>query len=223
VTSWIEWPSVLKPKNINYRPPSKNRVLTRSLTEFEQVTPVIRPPWRVTLTFQNLADEKVLAYRALLAALEGRANLVRLPLFDLFQSDDQALFLGGVPHSDGTPLDDGALYVTTDLSGVTASGAQGVKELVVDFGQYGPILQAGQYFGLDNDLHIATGMSWVGNVATMRFTPSLRRTHVDTALRLRPFLICRQSDDDDGEHDLDYGRWTSPTLELVEAFYEPLP
>lgn len=220
---WIEWPSVLQPRNINIRPPRQTKSLTKSLTNFEQVQPVIRPPWSVRLGFGTLEGEKVLAYRALLAACEGRSNLVRLPVFDLnFWATAAEIAAGSVGHGDGSSFSDGALYVTDDLSGVTATGAQGEKEIVVDFGSYGQLLKAGHYFGIGNDLHIATGVWWTGNVATIRFTSSLRRNHTAAQFRLRPYLIARLADDDVGEHDLEYGRWTAPVLEFQEAFYEPL-
>lgn len=219
----IEWPSVLQPRNINIRPPRQTKSLTKSLTNFEQVQPVIRPPWRVTLSFATLVGDQVLAYRAFLAACEGRANLVRLPIFDLHHwATDAQLQGGSVPHSDGTPFSDGALYVTEDISGVTVTGVQGEKQITADFGEYGQILKAGQYFGVADDLHIATAVFWGSNVATIRFTSSLRRDHAEAPLRLRPYLIARLAEDETGDHDLQFGRWAEPVLDFEEAFYEPL-
>lgn len=221
--NWIEWPSVLQPRAINIAPPRDTKSLTKSLTNFEQVQSVIRPPWRGRLTFGTLHGDQVLAYRAFLAACEGRTNLFRLPIFDLHHwATDTQIGAGETPHSDGTPFSDGALYLTSDLSGVTASGVQGAKQIVVNFGAYGQLLKAGQYFGIDNDLHIATGVTWSGSVATIKFTSSLRRDHTGAKFRLRPFLIARLAEDNVGDHELEYGRWTAPVIEFEEAFYEPL-
>jgi hypothetical protein len=219
----IEWPSVLQPRNINIRPPSQTKSLTKTLTNFEQVQPVIRPPWRVSLSFATLVGDKVLAYRALLAACEGRTNPIRLPIFDLYHwASDAQIGAGEVPHSDTTLFSDLTAYGVIDVSDVVVNGIQGEKQISVDFSQYGPILKAGQYFGIADDLHIATGVWWAGTVATIKFTSSLRRDHVNAPLRLRPYLIARLADDDTGEHGLAYGRWTEPVLELDEVFYEPL-
>lgn len=221
--SWIEWPAVLQPRDINLTPPRQTKSLTKSLTNFEQVQPVIRPPWRGRLAFATLEGDQVLAYRAFLAACEGRSNLFRLPIFDLHHwASDAQIAAGSAPHSDGSEFSDGALYLTNDLSGVTVTGIQGEKQIVVDFGAYGPILKAGQYFGIGNDLHIATGVWWDGSTATIRFTSSLRRDHSAAPLRLRPYLIAKLAQDDSGDHELAYGRWTEPVLEFEEAFYEPL-
>ncbi len=221
--SWIEWPTVLQPRDINITPPRDTKSLTKSLTNFEQVQPVIRPPWRGRLAFATLEGDQVLAYRAFLAACEGRSNLFRLPIFDLHHwASDAQIAAGHAPHSDGTEFSDGALYLTNDLSGVTVTGIQGEKQIVVDFGAYGPILKAGQYFGIGNDLHIATGVWWAGSTATIKFTSSLSRDHSAAPLRLRPYLIAKLAQDDSGDHELAYGRWTEPVLEFEEAFYEPL-
>jgi hypothetical protein len=220
----IEWPSALQPRNINIRPPSQTKSLTKTLTNFEQVQPVIRPPWRVSLSFATLVGDKVLAYRALLAACEGRTNPIRLPIFDLHHwASDFQIGVGGASHSDTALFSDLTAYDVTDLSGVVVNGIQGEKQISVDFGEYGAVLMAGQYFGVADDLHIATGVWWAGTVATIKFTSSLRRDHVNAPLRLRPYLIARLADDNTGEHDLAYGRWTEPALELEEVFYELLP
>ena len=219
----IEWPSVLQPRNINIRPPSQTKSLTRTLTNFEQVQPVIRPPWRVSLSFATLVGDQVLAYRALLAACEGRTNPIRLPIFDLhYWASDAQIGAGQAGHSDTALFSDFSTYAVTDLSGVVVSGMQGEKQITVEFGQYGPILKAGQYFGIADDLHIATGVWWTGTIATIKFTSSLRRDHVNAPLRLHPYLIARLADDNTGEHELTYGRWTEPVLELEEVFYEPI-
>lgn len=221
--SWIEWPTVLQPRDINITPPRDTKSMTKSLTNFEQVQPVIRPPWRGRLAFATLEGDQVLAYRAFLAACEGRSNLFRLPIFDLHHWASEAqIAAGAATHSDGTEFSDGALYLTDDLSGVTVTGIQGEKQIDVDFGAYGPILKAGQYFGIGNDLHIATGVWWAGSTATIKFTSSLRRDHHAAPLRLRPYLIAKLAQDDSGDHELAYGRWTEPVLEFEEAFYEPL-
>lgn len=222
--TWIEWPAALQPRNINIRAPRQTKSLTKSLTNFEQVVPVIRPPWRVSLGFGTLVGDQVLAYRAFLAACEGRANLVRLPLFDLHHRATDAQ-IGSIttPHSDGSEFSDGALYITDDLAGVLVSGLQGERQITADFGDYGRLLQAGQYFGIGNDPYIATGVWWAGSVATIKFAGSLRRDVSAAPLRLKPTMIARLAEDDTGDHDLEFGRWTAPVLDFEEAFYEPLP
>lgn len=225
MADWIEWPNVLVPRTVTVVPPSKTKSSSTSLTDFVQTVPVIRPPWRVRLEFSTLGTRaEVLAYRALEAALEGRSGRVRLPIFDLhYWATDTQLGLGSVPHGDGSTFSDEAEYLTGDLTGIAMSGLQGERTVSIDFGSYGSIVEAGQYIGFGNDLHIMTRVEWAGSVASMRLSPSLRRDHVGEAVRLRPYLIASKVDDEGGELSLDYGRWGAPTLDFVEAFYEPLP
>lgn len=150
-------------------------------------------------------------------------NRVRVPLFDVvYAAGDAAIGAGAVAHSDGTAFSDGALYLTNDLSGVLVTAEQGARNLRVDFGSYGRVLEAGLYFGLGDQPYIATQVFWDGNVATIRSSPTMRQGYTDEPLRLRPVMIGRLPDDDNGEHILMRGRWTKPTIEFVEAFDGPL-
>jgi hypothetical protein len=215
----FDWPRSLVPADVVIRPPRKTMGLNTGLSENAQAVPSIRPPFGLTLPFGNLFGDKVLAYRALLASLEGRSNTVRVPLFDLwFRATDAQIGAGAVPHSDGTPFSDGALYVTDDLFGVTASGVQGQRMITVDFGQYGPLLQGGMHFGLGEYPYVAAAVWWVGTVATIRCTPTLRRAYTDEPLKLKPTMLCRLVDDDTGELRLTRGRYGAPTLDFVEDF-----
>jgi hypothetical protein len=221
--SRFEWPASLEPTNVQVRPPRKTVGLNTSLSEFTQAVPAIRPPFGLTLEFSDLFGDEVLAYRAALALFEGRANTVRVPLFDLwFAASDAELGAGGSPHSDGASFSDGALYLVDDLAGVTVNGTQGDRTITADFGSYGRLLQGGLYFGLGDHPYIATGVWWSGSIATIRFSPSLRTDYVDVPLKLRPTMIAGLADDDTGQLTLQRGRYGAATLDLVERFDEPL-
>lgn len=219
----IDWPANLCPANVLVRPPRKTQGLTTSLSQFTQRIPSIRPPFGLTIEFGALFGDKVLAYRALLASLEGRANTVRVPLFDFwFRASDAEMGAGFVPHDDGSPFSDGSLYATGDIEGVTASGVQGQRTLTVDFGAYGQLLQGGMYFGLRDHPYIAQTVAWAGAVATIHCSPSLRTAYTAEPLRTRPTMIAGLIEDDGGEHMLRRGRWTQPTLDFEERFDQPL-
>jgi hypothetical protein len=217
--SIIDWPASLVPRHIDIRPPSKTVGLNTSLSEFSQAVPAIRPPFGITMEFDWLHGSDILAYRALRAALEGRANLVRVPIFDMWHwANDTALGAGEAAHSDGSGFSDGALYLVDDLDGVAVSGVQGDRTITADFGDYGELLEAGLYFGLGDHCYIATQVSWEGTVATIRFSPSLRTDYTEELLRLKPVMICRLSDDNGGQMRLQNMRHGAPTLDLTEAF-----
>lgn len=222
--SIIQWPSILVPSNVLVRPPRKTGGLNTSLSEFTQAVPSIRPPFGLTLEFEDLHGAEVLAYRALLGSFEGRANKVRVPLFDLwFAARDAQIAAGGVPHSDGAPFSDGSLYMVNDLSGVVVSGVQGSRTITADFGEYGQLLQGGLYFGLGEHPYLATGVWWEGSVATIRCTPTLRSSYTAEPLKLRPTMIAGLPDDDEGQLMLKKARYGSPSLNLVERFDVAVP
>lgn len=219
----FDWPATLTPQKVDVRPP-RETVGNKSLSGVSQVVPSIRPPFGLALEFGNLFDSEVLAYRALLASLEGRANTVRVPLFDLwYRASDVEIGAGAVTHSDGTAFSDGALYLTDDLSGVLVTGSQGQRNITVDFGDYGQVLQGGLYFGLGDRPYIAQAVWWEGSLATIRCSPTLRRTYTDEPLKLRPTMLAQLVDDNAGNHPLQRGRWTAPALEFVEDFRVDLP
>ena len=215
----FDWPANLVPLNIQIRPPRQTVAMSQAMTGFRQAAPAIRPPFGLTMEFDYLTGDEVLSYRALMGLLEGRANLVRVPLFDLwFGASAAEIGGGGVLHSDGTSFSDAASYLTTDLSGVTVTGVQGARNITADFGSYGHLLQAGLYFGLGEHPYLCTGISWAGNVATIRTTPTLRRDYTAQAMRLRPTMVCQLRSDDTGGHMLKSGRMTQPTLDFDEYF-----
>jgi len=218
----FDWPTTLVPKDITIRPPRHTLGLSTSLTDFTQAVPSIRPPFGLTMQFDALEGDDVLAYRAIHAALEGRANLVRIPLFDLWYAATAAQIMAGeTPHTDGTSFSDGALYVTDDLVGVLVTAPQGGRVITADFGTYGPVLQAGCYFGLGDHPYIVTGITWAASVATIRCSPTLRRDYAAASLRLRPTMIGRLVDDDNGALTLQSLRYGMPSIEFQEAFDGP--
>lgn len=219
MTDIIDWPATLVPLNVTIRPPRKTAGLSTSLSQFTQAVPVIRPPFGLTLEFDTLLEGEIKAYRALLGRLEGRANLVRVPVFDLWlRATDAQIKAGVVPHGDGTFFSDGTGYATNDLVGVTVTGVQGNRWISADFGGYGRLLEAGLYFGLGDHLYLATGVKWTGNVASIRCTPTLRDDYTNQPLRLKPVMIGRLPDDDNGELQLKRLRYGAPSIDFVEDF-----
>lgn len=219
----IAWPTGLSPRVINFRPINQTRSAGESITGFEQVASSIATRWALSLEFNNLKRHLIPSYRAMVAALEGRANVLRVPVFDpQFWPTDAEIGIASAPHSDGTPLSDGTEYLTTDVEGVTATGLRGVTELEVDFGDYGQIFDGGLYFGVEDETYLATSVVWDGSVATIKFKPSLRQDHTDARIRLRPRLIMRLVDDENGQLPLERGIVGAPSLELVEVLPDEL-
>ncbi|WP_432769814.1 MAG: hypothetical protein HEQ22_03440 [Sphingopyxis sp.] len=225
----FDWPASLVPTDILIQPPSKTVGMTTSVNESVQVVPSIRPPFRMTLEFETLFGPQVLAWRALIGSLEGRANRLRIPLFDLwFAAKDRQLALGLVPHSDGTGFSDGTLYASNDIEGVKVTAVQGQRNIDADFSGYGAgpldaLLQAGLYFGLHDQPYLAQRVFWNGSIATIRTNPTMRHDYAEQPLKLRPVMIAGLVNDEGGDLKLTRGRWGGPSLELVERFDGPVP
>lgn len=219
----FDWPQNLVPRRVQIMPPRKTQGLSNSLSGFTQRVPAIRPPFGMRLEFDNIFGDEVLAWRAADALFEGRTNIVRIPVYDLwFRATDAQIGAGAVTHSDGTAFSDGTLYQTSDLEGVTVTGTQGQRVITVDFGAYGQLLRAGLYFGLADHLYIARRVWWDGSVASIDCGPTLRKAYVDERLKLRPTMLGGLLDDDAVGIMLERARYGAPVLELTERFDEPL-
>lgn len=221
----VEWAHKgLSPRIINLRLVNKTRSAGESITGFEQVASSFATRWAFSLEFNNLKRHLVPAYRAMIAALDGRANALRVPVFDpQYWPDDMALGLAiSSPHSDGSTFSDSSEYLTTDVAGLTVTATKGANSISVDFGSYGRIFDGGLYFGINDETYLSTSVTWAGNVATIKFKPSLRQDHAGSTFRLRPRLIMRLANDEGGDLPLEYGLTGSPTLELVEVLPEEL-
>lgn len=219
--SVFDWPATLVPRNIEILPPRATAGVNSSLSNFTQRTPVIRPPFTVTMEFDELFGDDVLAWRAIMGLLEGRTNCARIPLFDLwYRASDAQIGAGVAGFSDGSTFSDGAGWLTDDLTGVTVTGVQGQRVITADFGDYGQLLQAGLYFGLGDFPHLATGVWWEGSVATIRISPTLRDDFTAKPLRLKPVMIGRLADDDSGALKLKNLYSGAPTIVFQEDFDE---
>lgn len=220
----VNWPTPrLAPLVIDVGLIRRTRSSGESLTGFEQVASPITQRWGAELQFANLKRQFIPAWRAMIAALNGRENELRLPLFDpqLWTSNEQ-LGIGQVTHADGTPFGDGSFYEANDVDGITASGSLGVKQIDVDLGVYGQALDGGQYFGIADELYLAKKVVYNGSVATIDFEPGLRQVHNSSIFRLRPYMIARLADDDQGRLPLTRGIVAAPTLLLVEVLPDEL-
>lgn len=224
----FDWPHpALSPRITNLRLVNRTRSAGESLTGFEQVAYSVTQRWALTLEFNNLKREAILPFRALVASLQGRANAVRVPIRDAWLwPEDGDLGIKNVParddpwreRMDGTEVRDVAAAITASV---------GQKTATVDLSSVRRAQSAilpGMYFGAGDDLHIIAldGLSWAGSSATITFEPAIRRIHNAAPFRFRPTLTCRLADDASGAHPLEWGRRTSPTLDLMEILPDEL-
>lgn len=219
----IQWPRNLVARATNLRVRPMTRSAGEAINGFEQVGSALSAKWQLQLTFNNLKFDRILAYRAILAAMNGRENWLRFPINDrtLWPTDAALGLARGIPHSDGALFSDGTGYATNDIGGVVVSGELGDKAVTIGLAGRATGFQAGQYFGAGEDLYISKSVIYdsSGNAA-VKFEPSFRRDYDGATFRLRPYLICRATTDDTGDHNIEYGRQTAPALDLMEVPHE---
>jgi len=220
----INWAHhALAPKVIDLRISNQTRTGGASLTGFEQVNYAITQRWAASLEFNNLKRQTIPAYRAMIAALQGRANVLRVPVFDQrFWPSDAVLGLGEIAFSDGGIFSDGGEFITNDIEGITATGLKGEKSISIDFGDFGEVISGGLYFGIDDQTYLAIEVDWTGSVAAITFEPSLRKDYTAGMVKLRPICLMRLANDEVGSHPLDMGIVTAPSLALTEILPDEL-
>lgn len=214
----VLWPANLVPVQITIAPPAKWLSAAGSISGLEQITPARRAPFRMDLSFSTLIGNQVLAWRAIMAEL-GDAGTVKIPMFDLYDAAATVAGFAPVTFDGGVTFSDGSSFAGADVEGIAVTCAAGTRSITVDFGDYGQCIQAGQYFGIGQDPHIARRVTWddAGQVATIAFSSSAKRAHAGAAFTLRPTMIARLAAEDGGAIALDYGAYGAPSLSLVEA------
>ncbi|MCX5513417.1 hypothetical protein C3941_23805 [Kaistia algarum] len=118
-TSIVYWPENLKPGQIVAAPSPMSRSGGRTLGGIERTIRSDRGYWAIALQQIALYDPATRrAWNALRSTLVGRAGFLVVPVYSRDTSpwvDDDGPAQSLVPHDDGTPLDDGALYASPKL------------------------------------------------------------------------------------------------------------
>jgi hypothetical protein len=221
--SAIEWPAALVPSAAMFHPDMPSRSGGASLSGSEQVNVSPAGRWRARLEIPVHTETKVLAHRALIAQLSGRAGTVLVPKWEMF----------GPKDSDGRRLNhrnaagpgsifDGSGYGQSDLvyATVTASAAAfSTRVIITLINGEGP--RPGQYIGFRQRLHLVQGV-WQeteGEATVVQFWPQLREVIPagEVAILDRPVCLMRLAADNSGELMLDQYQGQA-TLEFVEAY-----
>lgn len=235
----LPWPSVLVPSSEVWNPnKGASRSGGRSITNQEQV--VVGPSGFITasLTIPVNKPAKVLAMRALLASLDGRAGTVlvgpcegsRAPWF----VDPLTGGKIGKKQGDRDAAQNPAWDTNPDTSAdldfrLAGPAAMNATSLTIQRVR-GGLLIPGMMLSIGERLHIlaslttadaigAGGLAVPGNIGvTVR--PWLRADYAaGTTLEFaRPRCVMRRASDDDGEIELQLSRMGVVTLDLVEAF-----
>ena len=223
----IAWPAAVFPATALFHPESQSRSGGLSMTGSEQLTISNAGRWRAALTMPVITGESVLAWRAFVSMMEGRAGTALVPKWDNYgvrnvngrefndtpiaeYGDDSLNFdLTGFGQSDD--------MVHAQLAVPAALGATRLSVIINDGA--GP--RPGQYIGIGDRLHMVQ-LAWElveGGPLQVQVWPRLRASAVmgERVILDRPVCLMRFASDQTGELELDMGRWGTPGLELVEA------
>lgn len=222
----INWPAAVFPKSAMFHPESQSRSGGLSMTGSEQLTISNAGRWRARATSPILTEESVLAWRAFVAMMEGRAGTVLVPKWERYGVRDmngREFDQVGIASYGGDGLNfDLSGFGQSDLTHATlaSSAALNATRLSVTVTDgAGP--RPGQYIGIDQRLHIVQ-LAWEeeeGDPLQLQVWPRLRAAAASAARVIldRPVCLMRFASDQTGELELDYGRWGQGGLELVEA------
>jgi hypothetical protein len=232
----LPWPSILVPSseswNVNR---GASRSGGRSLTNQEQI--VVGPSGYVTasLTIPCNTRAHVMAMRALLAALDGRAGTVLIGPCEVTRAPWFVDPLTGGKISYGQGAKNPAFENNPDTSSsleyrVATTALMNATALTVQRNR-GGFLEPGMLFSINGWMHMVTALTGVdpadpatGQAAPgavgIKFRPWARSDYLAASLIEfgRPVCTMRLASDDTGAMELQLSRFGTVTLDFVEAF-----
>lgn len=215
------WPiHALRPQNVAFDPAPRSLASPASVSGATQVVASDAGIWKAT--FGNVIirnRQHVLAFRALGVLLEGRLNPVLVPRCGDYQPKPATGWSEGVPHSDGTPFSDDALYQGTTIGAVAAAAAPArAVTLDVVIANAG-LIQAGQDFSVGERMYRIKRADYTAPTrATLKFWPVLREAVPAGAVLNFDSPVCRMRLVDDSQMDLELQlrRFGQPTVQFLE-------
>ncbi len=199
----------------------------------EQVTVAPSARWGARFSMPVVTETSVLAWRAFVAGMYGRAGTVLVPKWEAYgprdvngrrfeelataQWGDQLFDDNGSFDLSGWGQDDTPVYAT-----LAEDAELNATQIAVNYAPGIDGVRPGQYFGIGQRLYMVT-QTWQeeeGEPTQIRFTPWLREdVAAATAVIIdRPVCLMRFAQDQTGELELDLGRWGSGGLEFLEAW-----
>lgn len=229
--TWV-WPiDALKPRSATPHLAERTLSGAASLTGQTQVSATDAGIWTCSYEgFPVVTRNRVIMWRALQAYLEGRLNVIDVPLYD-YEVDfspvatdlDWKALLTSVPHSDGAYFSDGSGYAIDEITDITTTASAALRATSVTVSvTYGPELQPGMIFELN---HATKGPRWYmvksynSTTGALTFRPPLREA-ISSGDQLRftnPKCRMRLSSDDAMLLKLDAPGHGFPNVSFVEA------
>jgi hypothetical protein len=157
----LTFPTRLKPISGGFAPSTKSLGGGQSLSGFEQVSSQLSDRWMASYAFAIREDADVLAFRAFVLSMRGRANSVLLPAFDLARAPwavdafgrqitpslRRTPQLDGTPYADASSLRDSLISAKLHVAALLNS-----TTVIVDM-VAGSAPQPGHLFSIGTKLH----------------------------------------------------------------------
>lgn len=228
----VDWPTCLKPTTPSFSSRGMTISGPPSLTGRTQVVALDAGYWTARLSGIPLhTPDRIRAYRALIAKLEGGAIAVRVPAFDKGRApwplDGMGAQIRSSPpvyHSNGAGYANGVGHRGRVIAAVAASAAaMRSTSIVIDF-LYSGEVRGGELFSLGaarDRLHVISAVTAEsGTTKTVSIWPPLRET-LDAGADIefdRPVCRMRLADEAQGDFALNANRRGTGELSFIEVF-----
>lgn len=227
----LVWPSILVPSSEQWFARGLSRSGGQTFSGIEQVVQSPAARMTATLTVPCNTDAKVLAMRALLAGLDGRAGTVLVGPMEVRRAPWAADPLTGGLLSPAVARRNAAINPGWNANGDTAAtldfrtfGSVAMNAVAMSVQRLrGGILRPGMYFSIGDRLHVISALRAAdgggAGVIAIEFRPWTQSTYAaGTVVEFgRPKAAMRLATDDTGALDLQLSRFGTVTLDLVEA------
>jgi hypothetical protein len=178
--------------------------------------------WMMSLTFPLFNRETILAFRAWLAQMEGRANYTQIGPCDCSNGNRLIPTVGGIPYDDDSLHTDGAGFMQGGaLPTISAAASAGATQITIINGSTQLPVLAGSYLGVGGYMYVVAAATALPDEKTLlEIRPKLRTSLAEDAVvdwceARGPFRLVN---DDSGVFDLQLSRIGAAVVDLVEVF-----
>lgn len=217
----INWPSNLKPSSIMFEPNARSRSGGVGTFGQEQVVTSSAGVWIARISVPVSRRDQRLTWRAINAELEGRANVVLLPMFCADKSADLAIGVAGagaaqhLPHSDQAFFSDDSGYTGGTADATILPAPLRATTVTLSVAPATTVIEAGLHFSVGTRLYRIR--SAVGGVVTI-WPPLREAILVPTPANFSaPACQMRLASDDSMQIEFDLGRLGVGNASFVEV------
>lgn len=196
----------------------------RAISGIEQVISPLSSHWRWRVSVPITDKVSARSFRAIKTQLQGRFNYLRMRVCDQYRvtrksvgawgPDHTPYDSGGVFHSDGT-----GFYPAQPNSALLAAADIGATSILLNAESLELGMSAGVFFSINNWLYQVDNWEVADGVMTVQFSPPLREAAwpEDVTAEFDAAALWTLATDDEGDYDLQIGKFGQVELNLVEA------